>query len=162
MNRRPSSQPARSQDPDAYAYSRSGNLNNYPPAFDDDYDPRPPRRPSRSGEYRDPGGYRDDEERQRPQRRPPSDRLERDPRSRRRSPRQSGSPSGRRRLSPTRRLRKPYRYGALACMMVFAGLGGMCVALSGIGGAGESLGLLLAAIPAFLLSLGSAALYVYF
>ncbi len=46
--------------------------------------------------------------------------------------------------------------------MVFAALGGMCLALAGVGGGGGSLGLLFAAVPAFLLSLGSAALYVYF
>jgi hypothetical protein len=46
--------------------------------------------------------------------------------------------------------------------MLFAGVGGICLGFSGIGGHGPNIGLLLAAIPALLLSMGCAAAYVYF
>ncbi len=45
--------------------------------------------------------------------------------------------------------------------MLFATVGGVCLGFSGIGTHGASVGLILASIPALLLSIGCAGVYVY-
>jgi hypothetical protein len=46
--------------------------------------------------------------------------------------------------------------------MLFAGVAGTCLGLSGIGGHNFNLALLIGAIPALLASMGCAGVYVYF
>jgi len=46
--------------------------------------------------------------------------------------------------------------------MLFAGVGGICLGFSDIGGHSTNVALLLAGIPALLISMGCAAVYVYF
>ncbi len=83
-------------------------------------------------------------------------------RRRRRPPTQPGKPSARRKPPRAKRLHWRYRYGALLGIMLFAGVGGICLGLSGLGSHSVSIGLILAAIPALLASIGCATAYVYF
>ncbi|HEY7358672.1 MAG TPA: hypothetical protein VH590_19455 [Ktedonobacterales bacterium] len=85
-----------------------------------------------------------------------------EPRRRRRPPTHPGKPTARRKSQRVKRLHWRYRYGALVGIMLFAGVGGICLGLSGLGSHSISMGLILAAIPALLASIGCAATYVYF
>jgi hypothetical protein len=80
----------------------------------------------------------------------------RPPRRRSRPPDQRGQARARSRQS------KRYRYGALLGIMLFAGIGGICLGFSGLGGHTVTMGLVIAGIPALLLSIGCAAAFVYF
>ena len=151
-----------------------------PPRFRDDGDPGLERRPSRSS--RDMGmpprgpRYPDGERPERPERpgrgmgRPdgrdgrPGSRpgLDEGPGMRPRRPRPPGSQPRRRRGSARRRLHARYRYGALVGLMLFAAVGGISLGFSDIGGHNVSVGLILAAVPALLVSMGCAAVYIYF
>jgi hypothetical protein len=85
-----------------------------------------------------------------------------EPRRRRRRPGPPGRPSARRKPPRPKRLHWRYRYGALLGIMLFAGVGGICLGLSGLGSHSVSIGLVIAGIPAILASMGCAAMYVYF
>ncbi len=161
-----------------------------PPRFRDDGDPGYERRPPRVS--RDPGmpppreprsadgerlerpsrGTRPEGREGRPDSRPGFDEMGMRPRRPRpgpdemgmrpRRPRPPGSQPRRRKAPGRRRLHWRYRYGALIGIMVFAAAGGISLGLSDIGGHQVNIGLILVGIPALLLSMGCAALYIYF
>jgi hypothetical protein len=85
-----------------------------------------------------------------------------EPGMRPRRPRRPGKASARGRSPAARRLHWRYRYGALLGIMLFAGVGGICLGFSDIGGHSTNIALLLAGIPALLISMGCAAVYIYF
>lgn len=215
--------PTRPPNPNSYARDPRGNPGEASPEYDEEFDPRPPRRSRDFGSApdrqplrgpADPGsgsGWRPPRERDEafegPQRRPPRGRDSADPDFGRRPPRESRGPrypdaersdrgmrrsegregwsgprsgsdwepgmrprrprrpgkaSARGRAAAARRLHWRYRYGALLGIMLFAGVGGICLGFSGIGGHSTNVALLLAGIPALLVSMGCAAVYVYF
>lgn len=84
------------------------------------------------------------------------------PGTRPRRPRPTDGPPGRRRSRAPRRLHWRYRYGALLGIMLFAAVGGISLGFSDIGGHNVSVGLILLAIPALLVSIGCAVVYVRF
>src|SRR5690348_11113185 len=151
MNDRYTSNPTLSPEPEAFFPDYREDLDEYAPAFDDEFDPAPPRA-TRDLDRRNAVGA--------PARR--SLRAPRAPGEARRAPRQKGKPSGRKTSSPASRQYQRYRYSALVAMMLFAAVGGLCLGFSGIGGYNANIVLILVGIPALLLSIGWAALYVYF
>jgi hypothetical protein len=150
MNRY-TSNPTLSPEPEEFLPDYREDLDAYSPAFDDGFDPAPPRATRDLGRRNAVAA---------PSRRSP--RGPRAPEAPRRGPRQVGKPSGRKTTSAASRQYQRYRYSALVAMMVFAAVGGLCLGFSGIGGYNANIGLILVGIPALLLSIGWAALYVYF
>jgi hypothetical protein len=142
-------------DPEASWPDPGENLGEYPSPFHEAFDPRPPRGSFYANDDSD-AGY------PAPPRRQPRSRTERGPGAKRRSPRSPGRPPARQKASAARRLHRRYRSTALLGMMLFAAVGGMSLGFSGVGGGSVSIGLLLAAVPALLVSLGCAAAYIYF
>ncbi len=151
MNDRYTSNPTLSPEPETFLPDYREDLDEYSPEFTEGFEPVSPR-VTRDLSRRDVVGAK-------PRRLPPSARA---PESSRRPPRPRGKPSGRKATSAASRQYRRYRYSALVAMMLFAAVGGICLGFSGIGGPNVNMVLILVAVPALLLSMGWAALYVYF
>ncbi len=84
------------------------------------------------------------------------------PRRRSRAPDRASAPGSSARPR-RRRIRKRYRYGALLGIMLFASVAGICLGFSGLGSTrGANTLLIAASIPAMLLGMGCAFVFVYY